>query len=101
MQYTAFSRQVWNIAKKILWLHFKSNNCYDYCVHIYVGETIPLHYVDHTSSSWYSLGNAGEFVQSIINPRRACVARVTVVVLCVCVSVCLRLISDYRLRGGL
>ena len=25
----------------------------------------------------------------IINPRRACAARVTVVVLCVCVSVCL------------
>ena len=28
----------------------------------------------------------------IINPRRACAARVTVVVLCVCLSVCL---SDY------
>ena len=26
---------------------------------------------------------------SIINPRRACAARVTVVVLCVCLSVCL------------
>ena len=41
----------------------------------------------------------------IINPRRACAARVTVVVLCVCqsvcLSVCLRLFSDYRLRGGL
>ena len=40
-----------------------------------------------------------------INPRRACAARVTVVVLCVCPSVCLfvypRLFSDYRLRGGL
>ena len=37
----------------------------------------------------------------IINPRRACAARVTVVVLCVCLSVCPRLFSDYRLRGGL
>ena len=45
----------------------------------------------------------------IINPRRACAARVTVVVLCVCPSVrlsvclfvCPRLFSDYRLRGGL
>ena len=37
----------------------------------------------------------------VINPRRACTARVTVVVLCVCLSVCLRLFSDYRLRGGL
>ena len=36
----------------------------------------------------------------IINPRRACAARVTVVVLCVCLSVCLRLFSDYGLRGG-
>ena len=26
---------------------------------------------------------------AIVNPRRACAARVTVVVLCVCVSVCL------------
>ena len=38
---------------------------------------------------------------NIINPRRACAARVTVVVLCVCLSVCPRLFSDYRLRGGL
>ena len=37
----------------------------------------------------------------LINPRRACAARVTVVVLCVCLSVCLRLFSDYRLRGSL
>ena len=41
----------------------------------------------------------------LINPRRACAARVTVVVLCVCLSVCLfvcqRLFSHYRLRGGL
>ena len=32
----------------------------------------------------------------VINPRRACAARVTVVVL----SVCPDEISDYRLRGG-
>ena len=45
----------------------------------------------------------------IINPRRACAARVTVVGLCVCLFVCLsvclfvcrRLFSHYRLRGGL
>ena len=41
----------------------------------------------------------------VINPRRACAARVTVVVLCVrlsvCQSVCPRLFSDYRLQGGL
>ena len=29
-----------------------------------------------------------EVLDDIINPRRACAARVTVVVLCVCVSVC-------------
>ena len=40
-------------------------------------------------------------VRGVINPRRACAARVTVVVLCVCLSVCPRLFSDYRLRGGL
>ena len=41
----------------------------------------------------------------VINPRRTCAARVTVVVLCVCLSVCQfvcqRLFSHYRLRGGL
>ena len=43
----------------------------------------------------------------IINSRRPCTARVTVVVLCVslcmsvCLSVCLRLFLFYRLRGGL
>ena len=36
-----------------------------------------------------------------INPRRACAARVTVVVLCVCVFVCPRLFSHYMLLGGL
>ena len=38
---------------------------------------------------------------TIANPRRACAARVTVVVLCVCLSVYPRLFSDYRLQGGL
>ena len=37
----------------------------------------------------------------IINPRCACAARVTVIVLSVCLSVCPDEISDYRLRGGL
>ena len=37
----------------------------------------------------------------IINPRRTCAGRVTEVVVCVCLSVCLRLFSHYRLRGGL
>ena len=43
----------------------------------------------------------GKTVTIIINPRRACAARVTVVVLCVYLFVCPRLFSDYRLRGGL
>ena len=43
----------------------------------------------------------GKTVTIIINPRRACAARVTVIVLCVCLFVCPRLFSDYRLRGGL
>ena len=38
-------------------------------------------------------------VTPVINPRRACAARVTVLGLCVCV--CLRLFSHYRQRGGL
>ena len=29
------------------------------------------------------------FVQNLINPRRACAARVTVLGMCVCLSVCL------------
>ena len=35
----------------------------------------------------------------IINPRRTCVARVTVVVLCVCLSVCLS-VHDYSCTTG-
>ena len=35
----------------------------------------------------------------VINPRRACAARVTVVVLCVCLSVCL-FVSDYSRTTG-
>ena len=56
-----------------------------------------MHSVHHTLSASH--------LRQLINPRRACAARVTVIVLCVCVSVCvsvcLRLFSDYRLRGGL
>ena len=37
----------------------------------------------------------------LTNPRCVCAARVIVLGLCVCLSVCLRLFSDYRLRGGL
>ena len=37
----------------------------------------------------------------IINSRRACAARVTVLGLSVCLSVCRRLFWHYRLRGGL
>ena len=36
----------------------------------------------------------------VINPRRACAARVTVLGLCVCVSVCLHLFSHYRHQTG-
>ena len=40
-------------------------------------------------------------ILTVVNPRRACAARVTVVVLSVRLSVCPDEISDYRLRGGL
>ena len=36
---------------------------------------------------------------NVVNPRRACAARVTVVVLCVCLSVCL-FVSDYSRTTG-
>ena len=39
------------------------------------------------------------FPQHIINPRRACAARVTVVVLCVCLSVCLFVYYYSRTTG--
>ena len=39
--------------------------------------------------------------REVINPRRACAARVTVVVLCVCLSVCLRLFRHHRQRYGM
>ena len=41
--------------------------------------------------------------RSVVNPQRACAARVTVLGLCVCVcvSVCLRLFSHYRQRSGI
>ena len=39
-----------------------------------------------SSTAFTALRNAGR--SFIINPRRACAARVTVVVLCFCVSVC-------------
>ena len=38
-------------------------------------------------------------MSSVINPRRACAARITVVVLCVCVSVCLSVC--YHSSGGM
>ena len=49
----------------------------------------------------YFIFTVNSIVQNsgLINPRRACAARVTVVG--VCVSVCPRLFSHYRLRGGL
>ena len=73
-----------------------------------------LHQYDYTdenqqnavSSIFASKGNTADLVQTfvmmqLINPRHACAARVTVVVLCVCLFVCQRLFSHYRLRGGL
>jgi len=36
----------------------------------------------------------------VVNPRRACAARVTVLGLCVCLSVCLHLFSSYRDQAG-
>ena len=38
-------------------------------------------------------------VKYLINPRRTCAARVTVVVLCVCLSVCLS-VDDYSRTTG-
>ena len=47
----------------------------------YIGSHSQLHRLQ---------SHACEYIRSlIINPRRACAARVTVVVLCVCLSVCL------------
>ena len=37
--------------------------------------------------------------RAVVNPRRACAARVTVVVLCVCLSVCL-FVYDYSRTTG-
>ena len=45
--------------------------------------------VEHISSNGCYFGVGAIFVQVIINPRHACAERVTVVVLCVCVYVCL------------
>ena len=39
------------------------------------------------------------YCKIVINPRRACAARVTVVVLCVCLSVCL-FVHDYSRTTG-
>ena len=56
-------------------------------------------------SSEQIIGELLQCLSQVINPRRACAARVTVVVLCVCVSVCLSfcllLFSHHGLRGGL
>jgi len=45
------------------------------------------------------LCHQGEFLR-ITNPRHTCTARVTVLGLCVCVSVCLQLFSPYRDHAG-
>ena len=65
-----------------------------------------LRYVDNVltpylTSSRAKLGLSPAQIALVINPRRACAARVTVVVLCVCLSVCLLLFSHHGLRGGL
>ena len=60
---------------------------------------------DHKDAQRVTMGlcdvSTGRVLQ-LINPRRECVARVTVVVVCVrlfiCLFVCLRLYSHYRLR---
>ena len=39
------------------------------------------------------------YINMLINPRRACAARVTVVGLCVCLSVCLS-VDDYSRTTG-
>ena len=58
-----------------------------YTEHIAAPEGIPPphlpHTIIHVHLSHYTC------ISTVINPRRACAARVTVVVLCVCLSVCL------------
>ena len=49
----------------------------------------------HSGTSFHG----GYWLSIIINPRRACAARVTVVVLCVCLSVCLST-PDYSRTTG-
>ena len=61
------------------------------------GNRFSIIIIIHTYYSRHQLSPSLELQCSIIiNPRRACAARVTVPGLCVC----LRLFSDYRLRGG-
>ena len=45
------------------------------------------------------LSGATRLHLDVVNPRRACAARVTVVVLCVCLSVCL-FVHDYSRTTG-
>ena len=53
---------------------------------IHLATTGKVHVSTHTVSS--SVAAVVETNVTLINPRRACAARVTVVVLCVCLSVC-------------
>ena len=71
-------------------------------MYMYMLSILPILYslysVHIQQESWKSSRSLLGLI--VINPRRACAARVTVVVLCVCLSV-----DDYsrtyRLRGGL
>ena len=57
------------------------------CKHI-IRKIQPILSISSTSINKVYLKNAKYDVIVIINPRRACAARVRLVVLCVCVSVC-------------
>ena len=62
---------------------------------------INLHILGNLSSPEISLPLCSLVTRDehIINPRRACAARVTVIVLCVCPSVCL-FVHDYSRTTG-
>ena len=70
------------------------------------GKVDSLFLITHFNLDNYSRSHAWRALQLrggrvLVNPRRACAARVTSSWYMVCLSVCRRLFSHYRLRGGL
>ena len=71
-----------NIIRHFNFPSHNNNNYYPQCIHVVTVLWITL---DH--------------LHALINPRRACAARVTVLGLCVCLSVCLS-VDDYSRTTG-